>query len=64
MDVKKKLNAFLMALVMQLCIVVLVFFGGLLDPLLGLWVAAAYFFVIGTYLMYSYLLKGEGKSNA
>jgi len=52
----KKTTAFLLALVVQICIAGLIFFAGLLDPLLGLWIVGIYFFIIGTYLMYRYLL--------
>ena len=50
------MKAFVFALVVQICIAGLIFFAGLLDPLLGLWIVGIYFFIIGTYLMYRYLL--------
>jgi len=56
MRVKNKIKALLLALVIQMCIVGLIFLGGLLDPLLGLWVMGIYFFIVGYYLMYRYLL--------
>jgi hypothetical protein len=51
-----KIKAFILALFLQACIAALIFFGGLLDPLLGLGAAGIYFFVIGFYLMYRYVL--------
>jgi hypothetical protein len=51
-----RINAFLLALFIQIIIAGLFFLGGLLDPLLGLWVAGIYFFVVGFYLTYRYLL--------
>jgi len=56
MRVKNKIKALLLALVIQMCIAGLIFVGGLLDPLLGLWVMGIYFFIVGYYLMYRYLL--------
>lgn len=38
-----------------------IFMGFLLDPLLGLWVAGFYFFVVGSLLMFSFFLKLERK---
>lgn len=52
----KKISVFLLALVIQICVAGLIFVGGLLDPLLGLWVVGIYFFIVGTYLMYRYIL--------
>lgn len=54
--INKKIKALTLALFIQFCIAGLIFLGGLLDPLLGLWVVGIYFFVIGFYLMYRYLL--------
>ena len=56
LTVKTKIKACLLALLIQICIAGLIFLGGLLDPLLGLWVAGIYFFIAGVYLMYRYLL--------
>lgn len=50
-----KIYAFLLAVIIQCGIVALIYFGGILDPLLGLAVAGIYFFVIGLYLMYRFL---------
>lgn len=55
-NTRNKAKAFLLALIIQACIAGLIFLGGLLDPLLGLWVAGAYFFFVGFYLIYHYLL--------
>lgn len=52
----KKISVLLLALVIQICIAGLIFVGGLLDPLIGLWVVGIYFFIIGTYLTYRHLL--------
>ena len=51
-----QIKALLLSLVIQACIAALIFFGGVLDPLIGLWVAGIYFFIIGSYLMYRHLL--------
>lgn len=51
-----KIKAVLCTLIIQMCFIGLFFFGSLLDPLIGLWVAGIYFFVIGSYLMYHCLL--------
>ncbi len=56
LNMGQKVSAFLLALIIQICIAGLMFMGGLLDPLLGLWVVGIYFFILGTYLMYQYLL--------
>lgn len=45
MQTKKKVKAFLLTLVIQTCIAGLIFLGGLLDPLLGLWITGIYFFL-------------------
>lgn len=64
-DMGNKVKAFLGTLVIQLGFLVLFFIGGLLDPLIALWVAALYFFMIGSYLTYRCLLthKFFKKSN-
>ena len=48
-----------LALVIQAAIAGLIFVGGLMDPLICLWVVGIYFFVIGTYLMYRFLLTSK-----
>lgn len=57
-----KINAFLLTLIIQCCIAGLIFFGGLLDPLVGLWILGIYFFGIGFYLMYYFLLHSLFKA--
>lgn len=47
----------IMAMCIQLLTAGLIFWGGLLDPLLGLILMGIYFFVIGTYLIYRWLLS-------
>lgn len=56
MKLKNKIIAFLLALLVQIGVGSLIFVAGLLDPLLGIWALGIYFFVIGLYLMYRYLL--------
>jgi len=56
---RSKVKAFILALLIQLCIAGLIAFGGLLDPLLGLWLAGIYFFVVGFYLTYRRLLDSK-----
>ncbi|MDI9819122.1 MULTISPECIES: hypothetical protein [unclassified Legionella] len=51
-----KIKAFFLALAVQTGFLGLFFLGGLLDPLIVLWLAVGYFFIIGFYLMYRYLL--------
>lgn len=41
-----------LAIFTQAVILGMIFFGFLLDPLLGIWMAIIYFFVIGTFLTY------------
>ena len=53
---KNKMQAFFFNFINSNIFFWLFFWGGLLDPLIGLWAAGIYFFVIGTYLMYRYLL--------
>ena len=55
----KKIQALILAILIQTLIAGVFFVGGLLDPLLGLWVAAIYFFVVGSYLMYRYWLARD-----
>lgn len=51
-----RLNAFIFAFLIQVCIAGLIFTGMILDPLIGLWVAGIYFFVVGSFLLYHYIL--------
>lgn len=54
---KKKLRTVLLAIVCQFIFAGFIFVGFLLDPLLGIWVAGIYFFVIGSFLMYGCLIN-------
>jgi len=56
MGTQQKIRAFLHACFIQLCCMGVIFLGGLLDPLMGLWIAIFYFFVIGTYSIYRCLI--------
>ena len=56
MKTGNRIKALLLSLFIQAYIAGMIFFGGVLDPLIGLWVAGIYFFIIGYYLMYRYLL--------
>lgn len=56
-----KIKALVLALFIQTCIAGLMFIGGILDPLIGLWIVGIYFFVIGFYLMYRYILINLSK---
>jgi len=51
-----RIEALLGALLFQIIFLGLIFLGTLLDPLIGLWVAAIYFFIVGSYLVYRNLL--------
>ncbi len=51
-----EIQALLLAVFIQLCIAALVFFGFILDPLIGFWIVGIYFFIINFYLVYRYLL--------
>lgn len=57
MEWTSKITAILLVVLIQFFIVALVFFGFLLDPLIGVWVVAIYFLVIGSFLMYYYVLS-------
>lgn len=56
-----KVKAFLLTLVIQLFVVALFFLGFLLDPLIGIWVVAVYFFVIGSFCIYQFILGKFGR---
>lgn len=56
-----RIKALILALFIQAGIAGLIFIGGILDPLIGVWVAGVYFFVIGFYLMYHYMLINLSK---
>lgn len=51
-----KIKAFLLTVLIQIAVGMIVFFGGILDPLLGLASVAIYIFIIAFYLTYNYLL--------
>lgn len=51
-----KIKAFLLATAVQTFFVLLFFIGGLLDPLLGLCMVGFYFFVVGYFLTYLFIL--------
>lgn len=51
-----KIKAVLLTLVIQLFVVALFFLGFLLDPLIGIWVVAVYFFVVGSFCIYRFIL--------
>lgn len=57
MSKQPKARALISALSIQFCIIGLIFIGGLLDPLVALWIAGIYFFIVGTYLTYRVLLS-------
>ncbi len=46
------LASILLTIIFQLLVIFLVFLGFLLDPLMGVWIVAIYFFVIGSFLTY------------
>jgi len=51
-----KIKALLLATIVQALFMLLLFIGGLLDPLLGLYVAGFYFFGVGYFLTYRFIL--------
>lgn len=57
MEWTSKITAILLVVLIQFFIAALVFLGFLLDPLIGVWVVAIYFLVIGSFLMYYYVLS-------
>ena len=56
-----KSKAIVYAIFLQLIIMILVFFGGLLDPLLGIIVVGINFFVLNTYFAYKFFLEKTSK---
>lgn len=52
-----KVKAILLTIVIQLFFLVLVFFGFLLDPLIGIWTVSIYFLIIGSFLLYFFVLN-------
>ena len=61
-----KIKVALITILIQATVLGMFFVGFLMDPLVGIWVVGIYFFVIGTFLVYRYLLFAFGrvKSNA
>ncbi len=56
MNAKNKIGAFILTVFIQLRIAGIAVVGGLLDPLIGLWMVRIYFFLISSFFMYSYLV--------
>ena len=56
-----KIKAIVYTIFLQLIIMILVFFGGLLDPLLGIIVVGINFFVLNTYFVYKFFLEKTSK---
>lgn len=52
-----KVKAIILTAVIQVCICALVFFGFLLDPLIGVWIVSIYFFGVGSFLTFHALLR-------
>ncbi|EHL29989.1 hypothetical protein LDG_8041 [Legionella drancourtii LLAP12] len=52
-----RITSVLLSIVVQLFFIGFVFLGFLLDPLIGLWIVAFYFFVIGSFLIYYFILN-------
>jgi lipopolysaccharide export LptBFGC system permease protein LptF len=50
-----QIKSILIVIVIQFFFAALTFVGFLLDPLIGVWVVAIYFFGIGSFLMYCYV---------
>tara|TARA_R110000868_G_scaffold96745_2_gene266074 strand:+ start:1415 stop:1621 length:207 start_codon:yes stop_codon:yes gene_type:complete len=46
------IKAILLTVAIQLFFFSLMFLGGLLDPLLGLWAAGFYFSIVGSYFIF------------
>ena len=58
------IKSILSVLVIQVFFLALFFGGFLLDPLIGLWVLAMYFFLVSTFFIYSFFLeKFSGVAN-
>lgn len=52
-----KIKAIIYTIIFQVIIMILVFFSGLLDPLLGMIVVGINFFILNTYFAYMYFLE-------
>ena len=57
MNIEVKIKALLIAVFIQICFAGIFFIGGLMDPLISIWLAATYFFVVGSYLLYRNILN-------
>lgn len=57
MTIKTKIQAFLLAIIIQCALGAILFLAGLLDPLLLVWALGIYFIIIGGYTMYRSLLS-------
>jgi hypothetical protein len=53
---KMYLKAGILAVIMQMFFVGSIFVGFLMDPLLGLIVVGVYFFIVGTFLIFHFVL--------
>lgn len=56
-----KMKAIVYTIFLQLIIMILIFFGGLLDPLLGIIVVGINFFILNTYFAYKFFLEKTSK---
>lgn len=52
-----KIKAIVYTVLLQLIIMILVFFGGLLDPLLGIIVVGINFLILNTFFAYKFFLE-------
>ena len=57
MAMKSKLMALLITVFIQVCFAGLFFIGGLMDPLIAVWLVAIYFFIGGSYFIYKNILN-------
>lgn len=61
LNAKAKAKAIIYAILFQLIIAAIVFFGGILDPLLGIIATGINFFVVNTYFVYRFFLEKTRK---
>lgn len=57
MNLKTQVTALLISLFIQVCFVGLFFIGGLMDPLICIWMGVIYFIIVGTTLLYQNTLN-------
>ena len=57
-----KIKAIIFTIIFQAIIMILVFFGGLLDPLLGMIVVGINFVLFNTFFVYKFFLKKVSKN--